>query len=137
MPAMSPCAVRHGGVQPSCGSLDVAGQSPADTEGENATWRPGEVEVATRGIAACGASVSVPGEGGGSTASPMADHRHRPPESNEVGTRRAVRCYATRQAHCTAGWLFVTDSGILLRRVCGHTLDAALPDCDSIRGVSL
>ena len=43
------------------------GLGPADTEGEDATWRPGEEEEATRGIATCGASVSARPEGGGST----------------------------------------------------------------------
>ena len=56
-------------VQPCCESRrrGAGGRGPADTGGENATWRPGEVEVATRGIATCGASVSARPEGGGST----------------------------------------------------------------------
>eukprot|EP00966_Prymnesium_polylepis_P037463 869819-Prymnesium_polylepis.1 len=49
----------------------AAGQGGCDKEGENATWRPGEVEEATRGIAACGASVSAPGGGGSQRESGM------------------------------------------------------------------
>eukprot|EP00966_Prymnesium_polylepis_P231127 5348649-Prymnesium_polylepis.1 len=43
------------------------GWGPADTGGEYATRRPGEVEEATREIATGGASVSARPEGGGST----------------------------------------------------------------------